>query len=94
MAFIVNGRDMSEALDRHITGNWGQDQFSDGPECSCGWGFNDDGFCENPDCDEELFVACNTGRCGSCDGCLEAADAEYDRQRDAEHDRYANDWKD
>jgi hypothetical protein len=35
MSFIVNGRDMGDALDRYITGNYGEDQFKscDKPEC-------------------------------------------------------------
>lgn len=29
MTFMVNDRDMSRALDRYITGNWGENNVSD-----------------------------------------------------------------
>lgn len=34
MAFIVNGRNMSESLDRHITGNYGEDNYICCDDCA------------------------------------------------------------
>lgn len=55
MAFFVNGRDMSEALDRHITGNWGEDSVPSKRCKHCGKRIYDYAeYDECPRCGEEV----------------------------------------
>lgn len=82
-----SGRDLSNALDRHITGNWGEDQYPDpvGTCPDCGgdlWPEDDRDVCGNADCgfSRDRFSACTSGKCGSCDACVEKAERAHDER--------------
>lgn len=83
-----------EALDRHITGNYGDDRRTGVaeelcPECHSDEVKFDDHEYECESCgfifgEDQLVTACDRpGRhgCGVCDACDEWADAEFESQR-------------
>jgi hypothetical protein len=53
MSFIVNGRDMGIKLDRHITGNYGEDSWEDDPDQPEPWDAT--GMCSH--CGEEYVFS-------------------------------------
>jgi len=63
---------MGAALDRYITGNYGEDFFDDDPECE---------ECVENNSDDENWTCPYDGDRGRCEA-EAAADAAYERMRD------------